>query len=357
MRHQVLAGLLFVWVLVGRADADTVMGGTLNAAFAERVRTVKATTGYPTKELTASGIVMCNPDLSVNYVSLVNGVAMRTAFVLGSKVEKGQVMLDMRSPELSTLQAEMVGVEAELKSALRGLKWAEEMVADKMLSAMELVEAQEKVSQAEATKERIQAELEMFGTIKGRGVFSVLAPMGGYVISKQVTDGTTITAESEPLFTIADLGTVWVVANVYASNIPFVQDGMEAHISCISYPNLVFTGKVDTISQMFDPEDKALKAYIAMDNADLKLKPGMSVDIRFKQTVRLPLISLPTDALIFDNNRHYVIVRRSANHFAVQEVTLFDSTHGTTYLTSGLTDTDEIVIRNQILIYSEIKGI
>lgn len=356
MKCQRVVGLFFALVMVGRAGAEATEGA-VSAAFAERVKTVKATTGQPVKELTVSGVVACDPDQSVSYVPLVNGVVVRTAFTLGAKVEKGQVMLDMRSPELSTLQAELNSVEAELKSALRGLKWAEEMLADKMLSEKELAEAQEKVGQAEAAKERVAAELEMFGEVKGRGVFSVLAPMGGHVITKQVTAGMTVAGGEEPLFTVANLGTVWIVANIYASNIPFVQDGMEAHISCISYPGQVFTSKVDAVSQVFDPEDKALKARIVVDNADLKFKPGMSVDIRFKQTASQSLVTLPADALIFDSNRYYAVVRLGTDRFGVREVTLFDTSHGKAYLTSGLTEGDEVVIKNQILVYSALMGI
>ena len=349
---QRFLGLLLL-SLAGRAGAE----GALNAAFAERVKTVKVSTALPAKELTVSGVVACDPDRSVSYVPLANGIVTRTAFALGAKVEKGQAMLDIRSPELGTLQAEMSSVEAELKSALRGLKWAEEMVADKLLSEKELAEAQEKVGLAEAAKERVQTELEMFGAIKGRGVFSVLAPMGGHIITKQVAEGMTVAGGEEPLFTVADLGTVWVVANIYASNIAFVQDGMEAHVSCISYPGQVFTSKVDAVSQVFDPEDKALKARIVLDNADMKFKPGMSVDIRFRQAAAQPLATLPADALIFDNNRHYAVVRVGGDRFAIREVTVFDTHQGRTFLASGLQEGDEVVVRNQILVYAELTGI
>ena len=192
---------------------------------------------------------------------------------------------------------------------------------------------------------------------QGRGVFSVTAPISGYVIAKHVTDGMTITEGGDPLFTIANLDTVWIVANIYASSIPFVRTGMDADISSISYPGQIFTGKVDAISHVFDPEDKALKARIIIDNADLKFKPGMSVEIRFHQTGEQPLIAIPADALIFDNNKHYVITRPTPDRFTIQAVDITHRHRGTAYISSGIQEGDEVVTKNQLLVYAELKGI
>jgi cobalt-zinc-cadmium efflux system membrane fusion protein len=114
---------------------------------------------------------------------------------------------------------------------------------------------------------------------------------------------------------------------------------------------------VDAVSQVFDPEDKALKARIVVDNADLKFKPGMSVEIRFHQMGEKPFVAIPADALIFDNNKDYAVVRKSENRFAIQEVELIDRNRGTAYIALGLKEGDEVVIKNQLLVYSELKGI
>jgi len=362
MKNPMGFAYIILMAVAGAANAGTVAVGMIDATFAERVKTVRTTTGKPTGELTVSGIVTSDPDRSVSYIPPFNGVVLRTPFTLGMKVEKGMTMLEMRSPELSALQAEAAGAEAELKSATRGLRWAEEMFADKLVSEIELYDAREKVCLAEAETERVRANMEMFGMSRGRGVFSIPAPIGGHVIGKHAAEGMTVAEGGDALFTIADLETVVIVAGIHASNIAFVREGMEARISSVSYPDQVFAGRVGVVSQVFDPEDKVLKAYIVMDNADLKFKPGMSVEVRLMAPADRSMVALPAGALIFDNNRHYAVVRGggggdASGNFSVREVSVYHSDRVRSYIESGLAEGDEVVVRDHLLIYAGLRGI
>lgn len=322
---------------------------------AARVKTVKAVEGQQTRELTFAGRVTANPDLTVSYSSLVNGIIERTYFALGDRVTKGQVMLDIRSAELSALQSELTALESSLQVAERQLKSAETMFADQMLSEKEYLEAQVQVRQAKAAYEKAKADIALYGNSKGGGVFSVLAPASGYVITKKGAAGGTVFAESEPLFAIAGLREVWVMTNIYAGNLQFVGEGMEASITSVSYPNEVFRGKISALAQVFDPEDKVLKARIVLPNEEMKLKPGMSVVVRLRNQSGEKTVSLPSEAVIFDNDTYFVVIRKG-NEFAVREVVVAGSHGGTTYLTSGVELGEEIVAKNQLLIYNELKS-
>lgn len=346
------------WTVVacgGNPQTETEAGTGLNETFASKVKTVKAVAGGETRELTFAGRVSSNPDLTVNYSPLVNGVIVRTLFSLGDKVTKGQVMLDIRSTELSALQSELIALETSLQVAERELKGAEAMFADKMLSEREFLESQGKVRQAKAAYEKAKADISVYGTDKDGGVFSVVAPATGYVIAKRGTAGETVFADSEPLFAIADLQEVWVVTHIYAGNLRFVTEGMEADITSVSYPNEVFRGKIDALGQVFDPEDKTLKARIVLPNAELKLKPGMSVVVKLRERTTTETVSLPSEAVIFDNDAYSVVVRQD-DGFAVRQVTVCGQYGNSTYLGSGIEPGEEVVIRNQLLVYNELKG-
>lgn len=329
--------------------------GSINKAFLANVKTAKAIMSNQEEELTLTGKVEYNPEKVISYVPLVSGIIDRSYFSLGNKVQKGEALLDIRSTELSSLQAEYVSLESEIKIAQRELKSAQAMFDDKMLSERELMEAQAKVNQAQAAFKKVQADMSVFGSNKENGSFTIKAPMTGYIVSKNASSGNTVSPDSEPLFTIADLSTVWITANVYAGNLLFVNEGMEVDITTLSYPNEVFKGKIDALSQVFDPEEKVLKARIIMPNKDLKFKPEMSVVIKIKNEKPNKLVAIPSDALVFDNDRYYVVTEESPDNFKSKEVTVQGHNNSTTYIASGLSEGEDIVVKNQLLIYSALK--
>jgi len=266
------------------------------------------------------------------------------------------VLMDMRSIELTALQSELIALEGELKVTERELQTVEALYEDKLSSEKELVEAQTRVRQSEAALNKIKADINVFGSDNGNGTFSLKAPVSGYILTKNISSGSTVSADNNPLFTIADLSSVWIVANVNAGDIHFIREGMEADITSTSYPNEYFEGKIDAISQVFDPEDKTLKARIPFPNKNLKFKPEMSVTVRLKNKQTEEVVTVPSDILIFDNNTYYAVVRNSEDEFAIRPVVLYGQNRSKTYISEGLSPDEEVVSKNQLLIYSELKG-
>lgn len=326
----------------------------LSSSFLSNIKTVKAISGNQNEELVLTGKVEYDPDKVINYISLVNGIADRTYFSLGDKVQKGQVLLDTRSSDLSALQSEAISAQSDMKIAQRELKTAQSLYEDGMLSERELLETEAKVKQAQANYNKVQSDMGVHGISKRNGIFSIKSPMTGYIVDKNVSSGSTVSTDGESLFTVADLSTVWVIANVYASNLQFVKEGMEVDITTISYPGDVFRGKIGALSQIFDPEEKVLKARIVLENKDMKLKPEMSVTIKLKGTSFTQFVTIPSDALIFDDDRYFVIVKDGEN-FKSKEVRLQGHNGKITYIASGLSAGENVVVNNQLLIYSGLK--
>ena len=193
------------------------------------------------------------------------------------------------------------------------------------------------------------------GVNRGNGIFTVKSPMSGYIVAKNASSGNTLSADGDPLFTVADLSTVWIMANVYPGNLMFVREGMEVEITTLSYPDEKFYGKIDALSQVFDPEERVLKARIVMKNNDLKFKPEMSVVVKLKNEKNIRFVSIPSDALIFDDNRYFVVIEEQPNEYKIREVTLQGHHGKTTYIVSGLTEGESVVVKNQLLVYSWLK--
>lgn len=323
--------------------------------FLANVKTTKAVLSNQEEELMLAGKVTYDPDKVIHYVPLISGIIDRTYFSLGDKVQKGQPLLDIRSSDLSLLRSEYISSESDLKIAQRELQTAQAMYDDQMLSEKEWLEAQAKVKQAHAAFDKVKNDLSSYGSNKEDGTFFIKAPMTGYIVDKKASSGSPVSADGEPLFVVADLSNVWIIANVYAGNLLFVKEGMEVDITTLSYPGEVFTGKINTLSQVFDSDEKVLKARIVMPNKDLKFKPEMPVVIRLKNETHRKLVAIPTDALIFDDDRYFVVVEESTGHFKIKEVTLQGHHHQTTYLRSGLNENEQVVIKDQLLIYSGLK--
>jgi len=130
---------------------------------------------------------------------------------------------------------------------------------------------------------------------------------------------------------------------------------MEAEITTPTFPGEVFYGKINAISRAFDPEERVLKARIVMPNQNLKLKPEMLVEVKLSNQTQEFYIEIPSEALIFDHNRHFVVVRTSENTFENRKVVVRNQYNGISFISSGLSENEEIVIENPLLIYQEIR--
>lgn len=342
-------------VCSGNKESERGAENEIKDVFLEQVAVVNATLSNREQELTLAGKVECDPEKTINYTPLLNGVIDRVYFSLGDRVQQGQQLLDIRSTEFTTLRSEKVSLETEKKIAERELQTAQSLYDDGMFSEKELFEAQGKLRQAQAALNKVNADIAVYGVQKEDGTFSVKAPIAGHIIGKNASSGTTVSEGGEPLFTIADLNSVWILVNVYAGNLQFVHEGMDVEITSLSYPGEVFRGKISYIPQVFDTEEKVLKARIVMENPQLKFKPEMSVVVKLKSKDPAKCVSIPAEALIFDKNQYFVIVQEAERQFSSKPVVLQGHNDKTAYIASGLQEDEKVVVANQLLIYSGLK--
>jgi len=333
-----------------QAEAEVI-----NKEFAAGVNTQKPVFSSQNKELILSGKVEMLPDKVVYYTPLVSGVVERSYFALGDKVQQGQPLLDIRSSDLNAFQSEMISFEAEVKIAQRELQSVQVMFDNNLMSERALIEATAKLRQAQAAYEKAQNDMSLY-VDRGQGVFAIKSPMSGYIVDKKATVGTPFSPDGAPIFTVADLSNVWIVANVYVGDLQFVKAGMPVEITTLAYPDQIFTGQIDALSQVFDPEERVLKARIAMPNKELTFKPEMFVVVRLKNQTDQNHLSIPSDALIFDDNQYFVVVEVLSGKFEIKAVQLQGHYQNTTYIRSGLDENDKVVTTNQLFIYSELKG-
>ncbi|MBW6482979.1 MAG: efflux RND transporter periplasmic adaptor subunit [Vicingaceae bacterium] len=309
-----------------------------------------------TEGISLTGAIEPNPDKVIHFVSLVSGIISNTNFSLGDKVTKGQVLAELRSTELSGLQSQSKTIVSQIKVAEKKLQSLQSMFDDGIASQKDLMEAQSELEVLKAEKERINTNLSLFSASPEKGVFQIKSPTTGIVTAKSISAGTQISAEGEPLFTISDLSEVWVLVNIYATNVVNIETGMQVNIKTLSYPDEIFEGKIATISQVLDVEAKVLKARVVLQNTNLKLKPGMIVDVTALKELKTEALSVPTSALVFDNNQNYVVVHKSDCEIEIRLVEILTKSNGVTFLSGGLNENEKIISKNHLLIYEQIKN-
>lgn len=304
--------------------------------------------------LTAS--VETNPDKVIRFVSLMDGIISKVYFSLGDKVSKGQVLAELSSAELSSLTSELNNLSSEIAVAENHLQSVQSMFDDGIASQKDLMEAQSSLSIYKSKKGKISANLKLFSASTEKGVFKIKAPTDGIITDKTIAAGTQISAEGEPLFTISDLSEVWVMVDIYASNVQHIAKGMSLNMTTISYPDTVFKGKIAAISQVLDSKAKVLKARVVLSNPELKLKPGMLVDAVALKDQDVEAISIPTATLVFDDNQNFVVVYKDDCEMEIRKVDILSRSNGITYIAKGLSENEVIISKNQLLIYEQIKN-
>lgn len=308
------------------------------------------------KTYSLTGNVSYNADNVVQFVSLINGVVTNTYFSLGDHVKKGQVLAEIKSTELNGLQSESKSLASQLLVAQRHLEAVKSMYNDGIASQKELVQAESEVKVVQSNLENVKNNLALYSASSEKSVFQIKAPSDGFIVSKNMSSGMQIAEGGEPLFTISDLSEVWVMVNIYATDMQYITPNMEVSIETLAYPNETFTGKISTLSQVFDTEERVLKARVVMQNKDLKLKPGMSADIILKKpTSSEQAFAVPIKSLIFDDNHNFLVIYKNDCDMAIRPVELLTKNDKVVYLKSGVEQGEKIITKNQLLIYERLK--
>ncbi|MDQ7961119.1 efflux RND transporter periplasmic adaptor subunit [Flavobacterium lindanitolerans] len=306
---------------------------------------------------TLTGNVTYNSDNVIQFTSLINGVVTNTYFSLGDYVKKGQVLAEIKSTELNGLQSENKSVESQLAVAQRQLASVKSMFEDGIASQKDLIQAESEVKVLKASLENIKSNLALYSASPEKSVFQIKAPSNGFIVAKNMSSGMQISSGSEPLFTISDLNEVWVMVNIYATDMQNIKENMDVKIKTLAYPDEVFSGKISALSQVFDAEEHVLKARIVMKNTDLKLKPGMSADIILNKSNASAesLLAVPVKAVIFDDNQNFLVVYKDDCNLEIRQVDPVTKNREVVYFDKGIQENEKIISKNQLLIYESLK--
>jgi cobalt-zinc-cadmium efflux system membrane fusion protein len=330
-------------------------GFTLTDTMMASTRFAKAEMQTVKNELRLYGKVAADNNKLSEVFPIVGGNVLKVNVELGDYVKQGQVLASIRSSEVAGYEKERMDANSDVAVAEKNLQVARDMFAGKLNSEKDVIAAESELKKAQASQQRIN---EVYGiyNLKSGSMYNVTAPISGFIIEKNVTQNVLLNIDNiKNLFTIAQIDDVWVLANVNESDISMIVQGMNASIKTISYPDKEFTGKVDRIFNILDPDTKAMKVRVRIPNTDLALKPEMSATVTLRYNENKKLIAIPSNSIVFDKSKNWVMVYHDKSHIETRPVEVYRVTGDTTYITSGLNEGESVITQNQLLIYDALN--
>ena len=288
--------------------------------------------------------------------SPLNGRVGQVLVGLGQHVKQGDPLFSVTSPDIADLRAAKEKAAVDLDVARANLDRVSAMVAARALPAKEELLAQQQFKEAEVSLKVAAAKVDALRVSeKADNEFTVMAPRAGVVVEKNVLVGQEVGPDAASAqMVVADLSSVWVLANLFESDATDIREGSLAVVTSPSIPGLKTEGKVDMVSAVVDPDRHTVPIRVRLSNADGALRPNTYARVRFATKSRAGTVEIPATALITDGSRQYVYVRDDAGRFARREIVAGASHDGRVPVLSGLAPGETIVDEGGLLLDNQV---
>lgn len=344
---------------VASAPAKGGSALTLTAEQRQRIHLVKeeSVTFRPTVE--ATGSVAFNGDRTTAVLSPVSGPATRIVGLPGMVVTRGQPLAYVSSPDFADAVATWRKAQTAYKNAKRIADRDSALFLNDALARGDLEQAQSDAAAAEADLEAAVQDLRALGVeesqLSAAGALSrmeaiIRAPLAGTVVEKLISEGQLLQAGSTPCFTVTDLSSMWVMANVFANDLHDVAVGQSVEIFAGGSEKPV-TGKVDYIASLADPGTNAVSVRIVAPNRDQLLRRDLFVRVEIRSNVEHHGLLVPVASVLLDDQSlPFVFIANNAGGFTRRRITRGHRVGDQFEVTSGLAAGDQVVAEGALFI-------
>jgi cobalt-zinc-cadmium efflux system membrane fusion protein len=311
------------------------------------------------RTLRLTGVVAFNGFATTPVITQVGGLVSRIMVSPGQAVERGQALLYVSSPDFSQLRATYLKANDAYQLAEKEYERAKDLFDHHAIAERDLLAADSARVQASADLQSSQQALQVLGFHDMNEVakssaspeIPVFAPISGEIVERLVSQGQVIQAGATQAFSISNMSTVWVLANVYQQDLPYVHVGDTVVTTADSYPGKDFQGKIAYIAPALDPATRTLQARIDVKNPHEELKKDMYVTSQVQAGKISNAFTLPNAAILRGNeNEPYVYVSAGNNQFQRRNVTLGETTEAATQITSGLKTGDRVIADGSLFV-------
>jgi membrane fusion protein, heavy metal efflux system len=332
-------------------EASTV---ELDTAQRSRIRAERVVPRAYNALINTNGTVAFNGDRSTQVIAPISGPVSRILVAPGARVERGQPLATVSSPDFAEAVASYRKAEGAWRNAERIATLDEQLFANDALARSDLDQARTDLAAATADREAARSQLRSLGLdetaiaairdgkpVPAQG--AVRAPIGGTLVERLITPGQLLQAGTTPCFTIADLSTVWVMANVFESDVGAVQRGEAAFITTDAAPDTL-VGRVDYVADLVDPATKATAVRVVVPNRTRSLRRDMLVRVAIRASRPRTGITIPVAAVLRDDeNLPFVYVAGTGGTFERRRVDLGGRVGDRYEVASGLKTGESVV--------------
>lgn len=267
----------------------------------------------------------------------------------GKYVKKGEPLAEIYSPELIATQQELINL----------LKWKQSAISNQQ-SAIGGMLAKDAETIVEAAKQRLRLwdisenqirKIEETG--KPIRTLTIYSPVNGYVVQKMALQGMRV-MPGEKLFDIADLSSVWLIADIYEYELPFVKEGQRAAISLSYFPGKEIASRIEYVYPALSGDTRTVKIRFTIPNPGGRLKPQMFANVEVKVDLGKKL-AIPEEAVIDTGIRQVVYVDKGDGYFEPRQVMLGMKTEGLWEVIQGLKAGERAASSATFLIDAEAK--
>jgi cobalt-zinc-cadmium efflux system membrane fusion protein len=273
-------------------------------------------------ELNVTGVVQPDIARAVPVISLASGRVVEIHARLGDVVKKGQLLLKVRSNDVSGAFQTYQKAENDERLARVQLERTRTLFDHGAASKSALEQAENAEQDAKVDLNAAAEQLHLLGVDKNHpsGIVDVVAPISGVITDQQVTNAAGVQGLSGPNpFTVSDLSYVWIICDVYENDLDAVRVGETADLHLAAYPGKVLKGRIDNILPTLDPSLHTAKVRIEVPNPGI-LRIGMFVTATFYGKQPVTHVAVPATAILHLHDRNWVFVPIDKDRFKRQEV-------------------------------------
>jgi cobalt-zinc-cadmium efflux system membrane fusion protein len=296
--------------------------------------------------LDVTGVVQPDITRAVPVISLASGRVVEIKARLGDSVTKGQLLLRVRSNDVSGAYQMYLKAANDERLARQQLERAQILYEKGAIAKSALEQAENTAGDAKADLNAATEQLQLLGIDKDHpsGIVDIVAPTSGVITDQQVTNAAGVQGLSGPNpFTISDLSYVWIICDVYENDLDAVHVGEYADIRLSAYPNRVLKGRIDNILPVLDPTIRTAKVRLEVPNPG-PMRVGMFVTATFYGKQAETRAAVPAAAILHLHDREWVYTPKSPSHFKRLEVVTGSMLPGNMQeVVSGIKPGDQVV--------------
>jgi cobalt-zinc-cadmium efflux system membrane fusion protein len=299
-------------------------------------------------ELTVTGAVSPDVARTVPAVSLASGRAVEIKARLGDTVHKGQLLMKVRSNDVSSAYSEYRQAVASETLARTQFERAKVLLEKGAVAQKDLEVAADVETKARVIRESAAEKLKILGVTNldqpPTGIIDIYAPISGVIIEQNVTAGAGVKSldNSPNLFTVANLDHVWIMCDVYENNFPFVRLGEYADVRLNAYPGKSYKGRISNIGPILDPTIRTAKVRLEMANPGL-MRIGMFVTATFYGHEEETYATVPATAILHLQDRDWVYLPAAGGKFRRAEVKSGKMIAGNLQQVTGIKPGEQVV--------------